>query len=247
MTDAEDDGRAATDARRPRLFLADVVLGLAASLVWAASTFVRLGEDRSAATALVALGCTASSTIPLVAFSRLVGWKISINASVDAAALVVLAPIALFASVLQTHTHHRALGAVTFAAGATFMVAVAFPITRKILREASAGGRFWRLLRGTVWGVSCVSVAWVLWTLVGSRDRSQSAVVDGALGLVAVALSASVRRAPVWSPLVRVAPALLAVVLGAGAVAVWKNTASFAILCERAPVTAGIPGVFACH
>ena len=246
---AEGDGRAATDAGRPLLSPADVLAGLGASFAWATFTFIGLGDGRSGAAALVALGFASSSAVPLVVLVRLFGWTRSVPGPIEAAALVVLVPVALFASAIQTHTHHRALGAVTFAVGATLMFGVALLVARRVLREAATGGRLWRILGVALRGASFVSLSWILWTLIGSshRERTHAAMVDGMLGLVAVALFARAPRAWFPSLLVRVAPALFATFLGAGVVAAWKNAPSFALICERAPVTSGILGVFACH
>jgi hypothetical protein len=248
MTNAEDGRPVPDDADRSRFSSADVLAGLGASLAWATATYVGLGDGRSAAAALVALGFASSSTVPLVLFVRMAGWRSALT-SVEAAALVVLVPVALFASVIQTHTHHRALGAVTFAGGATFMFGVAFLLSRRIFREAETGGGLWRLLRGALRGASGVSLAWILWTLIrsSSRDGPHATLVDGTLGLLTIALFSRTPRLPLPSALARAAPALFVTFLGAGVVTAWKNAPSFAILCERAPVTVGISGVFLCR
>lgn len=248
MTKVADDGSVATDAGRPRLSFADVLPGVGASLAWAVATYVGLGEERSLAPALVALGFASSSTVPLVLLARMVGWR-PVLAPVEVAALIVLVPVALFAGAIQMHTHHRALGAVTFAAGATFMFAAALLLSRRILSEAQTGAGFWRILGRLLRAASGVSLAWILWALIrpSARGGLHAALVDGTLGLLTIALFSRIPRTWFPSALVRAAPAVFVTFLGVGIAAAWKNAPSFAILCERAPATLGISGVFMCR
>jgi hypothetical protein len=187
--------------------------------------------------------------VPLAMVAGGLGWTRSVGTPVETTALAVLVPVALVASAIQTHTHHRALGAVTFAVVATFLFGIGFSIAQRILRESASGSRSWRLLLGVFRGALGISVAWILWTLAGQSrgDPVQSAIVDGTIGVLAIALCARAPRALLPNVLVRAAPALFGAFLGAGALAAWKNAPSFAILCERAPVTLGITGLFACR
>lgn len=248
MTNAEDGGPVPSDADRSRLSFADVVPGLGASLVWVIATLIGVGDVRSAATALVALGFASSSTVPLVLFLRMAGWRSALS-SVETAALVVLVPVASFAAVIQTHTHHRALGAVTFAAGATFFFGAALLVTRRILREAEKGPGAWRVLRGVLRVASGASLAWIFWTLtrLSPRAGAHALLVDGTLGLLLIAVFARIPRTWLPSGLAKAAPALFVTFLGVGVVAAWKNAPSFTILCEYAPATLGISGVFMCR
>jgi hypothetical protein len=249
MTDAGNDGRGAIDEGRLRFSSADVLSGLVASFAWTMLTLVGVGESRSVTSALVVFGCAASKAVPLVVGARMLGSTSTAASPIEAAVLVVLAPVALFAGGIQTHTHHRALGAVTFAAGATFVFGVTALVTRRIVRESASGSRLWRMLRAALGGACGLSLAWILWTLArASRDDgARAAMVDGALGLVAVTLGVRAPRVPVPAFLLRLAPALFVTVVGAGLLALWKNAPEFAILCERAPVTLGIPPLFKCR
>jgi hypothetical protein len=248
MTNAEDGGPVPRESDRSRFSAADVLSGLGASLAWAIATYVGLGDARSVAAALVALGFASSSTVPLVLLLRVVGWR-SVLAPVEAAALVVLLPVAVFAGAIQTHTHHRALGAVTFALGATFMFGAALLLSRRIHCEAETGAGLWRLLRGALRAASGVSLAWIFWMLIHSspRDGLRATLVDGTLGLLVIAVFARTPRTWLPSALVRAAPALFVTFLGVGIATAWKNAPSFAVLCERAPATLGISGVFMCR
>jgi hypothetical protein len=248
MTNAEDGGPVPNDADLSRVSSADVVPGLGASLAWAVATYVGLGDERSTSAALVALGFASSTTVPLVLLLRMVGRRSALS-SVETAALVVLVPVASFAAVIQTHTHHRALGAVTFAAGATLSFGAALLVTRRVLREAEAGAGPWRVLRGVLRTASGASLAWIFWTLIRSSPRAgpHAWLVDGTLGLLLVAVFARVPRMWLPSALARAAPAVFVTFLGVGVATAWKNAPSFAILCEHAPATLGISGVFMCR
>lgn len=247
MTAARDDGRPATGAAPGEPLRAVVVLGLGAALAWSSIMSVSLGASRSGASGLTAFACASWSTVPFVIVARLArGGAMSI---IVLSAPMMILPLAVLGSLIQTRTHHRALGAVTFAACAVLAIVVAFLVARRIVLGAATGAPVWRVLRIALVTACAASVAWLLWTLTGPSSSSvvRGAAVDAALGLTTAGVASRLPGDRLPSLLVRAAPALLAALLGSAVVAAWKNAPSFAVLCERAPVTVGILGLFACR
>ena len=68
-------------------------------------------------------------------------------------------PLTQVAILLHRHTHHRPLGAVTFAFAATAILLGCVLVAWRCQQRA---GRYWRLCRG----VAISSVLWAFWQLV---------------------------------------------------------------------------------
>jgi hypothetical protein len=246
MSDARRDGAASRPGGGG--FSADIAAGILASLVWTAATALRLGRDGSIAVVSVAFACAVSSAVPLVTGLRALGERRTRVVPVAAAAMVVVMPLATFGGILKSHTHHRALGAVTFTFGAAITLAVAWAIVRRVAHGAKAGHRGFRIVFRVVLAAGAMSVIWAIAVLLGASapESIRSIAVDGVIGALSIGVFAGSSRPVVPGPVSRYAIPVLVVVLGAAILGARKNAALFAVLCERAPLTLGIAGVFSC-
>jgi hypothetical protein len=228
---------------------ADIAAGIGASFVWVAACFVRLGALRSPAGLVVASCCASSLAVPTVAVVRYLGSSETAAGRIVLPAMLALLPVATFGSLIQTHTHHRALGAVTFAVGAAFVTAIAFLVAERVRRRAATGSAVWRLLRYVLFAACGASVAWIAWVLVGpgSPPGVRAGAVDAALGIAVTAVFCRIPRASIPSAVCRAAPGAFAALAAGGIFVAWKNAASFAALCADAPVTLGIFGLLGCR
>jgi hypothetical protein len=133
--------------------------------------------------------------------------------------LALAAPaLMLFGEVLQRTTHHRPLGAVTFALGGLGLVAGAVAVASR-LHELRASAS--RLARYAAIGLTDagVLVAAVLVALAARHPALRSGLLDAALACGAVALGARLPRLPLGDRAVAIlGPTLWALVVVAGVV-----------------------------
>jgi len=246
MSDARADGAASRSSGV--ILRADIAAGLLASLIWTAVTALRLGRDGSVAVVSVALACATSSAVPLVAGLRALGESRSRVVPLAVAAMITVVPLATFAGVLKSHTHHRALGAVTFAFGAAIGVAVTWAVVRRIAQGAAAGHHGFRIVFRVVLAAGAMSLLWAIAVLLGASapESIRGIAVDGVTAALSIGLFAQGSRPVVPGSVSRYALPVLVVVLAAAILGVRKNAAVFSVLCERAPLTLGIAGIFSC-
>jgi hypothetical protein len=211
---------------------------------------LRLGEsigDGAPIGAFIALvGCASHSlALAALAFRPLSapwsGFAVALSLGLGWA----LAPWTLFAYGLWVATHHRPLGALTFAVGATLFGLTAVVAARRLL-EARAEGQRWatlliyagRALALLLLAVALISVA----SSVLGLDGAQAALSDVVLGFLLVILVLA-------SPMVRW-PARVARGMPRVCVGVWAVTLGLVAISpevratvKSAPIVAGIVGL----
>jgi hypothetical protein len=183
----------------------DVGYGLLASACWALFVTVTSGPGPSASSFAASFGCAALLVVPLVTVLRRTRTLFVAFRVAGAGAALACAPLAVFGALVFEKTHHRALGAVTFACVAFGVVGAAVLLARRVL----ATRRDW--LRVALIGVAALSVITTLGMVVGSglhvagpaRALLADSVVGGALVAACVVLP-SMRPAP-WTSLVALA------------------------------------------
>jgi hypothetical protein len=236
-----------TNAAFAQCSLSDAAFGLAGCLLWAVVTVVRLGAEPSVISLLAAsFACASVCGVPLVIVLRSMRASRSTLASFAMAASSSLLPVAVFAALVKQRTHHRALGGVTVAAGATFIVLFAYLVVRRVRAMRPSPGA--RALRAALVTLCALSVLWALSTMLagGSQGASRDAAVDGAVGLSILGLSASARGPAPSPPASRAVTAAGGLVVLAGLALLRKSPSLLANLCEHAPVTLGLARVFGC-
>ncbi|MBK7578822.1 MAG: hypothetical protein IPI67_01335 [Myxococcales bacterium] len=188
-------------------------------------------------------GGAALTLAPVAASLRIARPFSTLAWSVPLGIVFSLAPLAMFARVLKTATHHRPLGAVTFAVIALMLVLGAIAVAARLLawaekRKGTALGRAPQLA-GIIGGVLTLPF---LPSLLASGLRAS--VLDAGLGLVTVAVGASVavhsglaQRAWLLGLLVWSAAVVLGLGLGMGA------AETRAVLADRAPLLLGLAGL----
>jgi hypothetical protein len=223
---------------------------LLVSFAWAAIDAARLHGEFPFVPMFVALLGSASLLLGLlvVATERALPLGAVARAFVSGALLAAL-PLTAIAAVLEKVTHHRALGGVTFAFVAFFVVLASVACAGRLGQLAGSGGRRAALARGVLFaavGLSCSGV--LVAVAIGLRAPAAApfvtVVVDAALGVVswALALGLSLR-------LLRGTTFRLGAVLWIGAVVAGIFVAAWAaplrhVLSERAPIAFAIGWVF---
>jgi hypothetical protein len=152
-------------------------------------------------------------------------------------------PLLVVAAVLQKTTHHRALGGVTFAFVALFVVAGCIVVAARLLQLATRGGRVGFVARVAlgVLVVPCVAVAASLLPVLRAPSAAPlvPALADGALG---IALLSAALFVP--SSVLRAVPARVSAVAWVAAVTV-GIAVSAASPSVRAALSARVPVAFA--
>jgi hypothetical protein len=175
--------------------------------------------------------------VALVRYTRPV--PVALLATLTGAAAASI-PLAVFARLLHKNTHHRPLGAATFAVIALALVVLAsFAAWRAFARLQESGARPRRLLVSAL-GVTMLAAAALL-GLSGTAPEWRGSVMDGGVALALVATSVALRLDTSWSDrLARLGiPAwTLLVVIG-----VWLSRAQIGSLVgQAAPVLSPLNG-----
>lgn len=211
-----------------------LVVGVVAGI--AAGALAALRPGGPSWTEGLALGAAASVvTAPLAAGLRALGAPSGCGWAPLDALWVAAAPLGVFAELLAAKTHHRPLGATTFAILGALSVGAAVVVTARL----HAGGRLARVAVWAARALGALGVAWLVLRL-GASGAARAGLVDATTLLVLGVLAA---RAPGWLPrvpLVAAATAALAVGLGGRLLAA---TAIGLGALERAPVLGWIAGV----
>ncbi len=124
---------------------------------------------------------------------RLVGTRSQAVTTLGAAAIVLLGPLAAFGELLKRVTHHRPLGAVTFAVLAALALVLAIVVSHRLVQTAGREGK-WRgvartaLLTGVALGLLFSGAL----LLLGLLDDSATALRAGVLDAVCIALAIAV-------------------------------------------------------
>ena len=154
------------------------------------------------------------------------------------AVLLGLPALTVFGQVLHRSTHHRPLGAATFAlVGAALLLGLVV-VTTRLLGAAERGQGGARLARGVL-VVAIVLAVGVEIALIRSalRQAGGQALLDGGLIVLATALASAlpVPRLPNWVGL-----ALWAAAVGACAVLLAWSPAVLEVVSDRAPVLVAV-------
>jgi hypothetical protein len=212
-------------------------LGLIAAALLAVVAALRPGAASFVWVWLAAWGVIALVLGPLGALVRrarplpLAAWCVPVGL------LLALAPLALFGRVLKAATHHRPLGAATFAVVAVVLVVGAIAYSARVISELSArrGGEDFRPVRAlsvAAAGVMVLVGIGVAIRALGGDAGLQRLAVDGVLLFSAVAV---VGWAPVPSP---------AAERGRGAVlALWVVAVLAGVVALRRPEVAEVIAV----
>jgi hypothetical protein len=157
------------------------------------------------------------------------------------AVLLGLPALTVFGQVLHRSTHHRPLGAATFAVVGAALLLGLVVVTTRLLAAAERGRGGARLARGVL-GVAVVLALGVEIALIRAALRQAGggltqAWLDAGLIVVATALASAlpVPRLPSW-----VGAALWAAAVGACAVALERSPAVREVVSDRAPVLVAV-------
>jgi hypothetical protein len=211
---------------------ADVSMALLAAAAWslpvAGRASVPLVQGFGEAVARVAVW-----VVPVVFLLRAARpWPFALR-TLGLGAVLALLPLAVLGALLVAKTHHRALGAVTFAALAAAVLLVTTLLARRLALATRAGRRDARRLLGGL--VSASVLGTVALALSGGLPSSYAAR-DGLLGALVLGLSVS---GPRWkAPRVLAALGALVFVLAVLAAGVGSRT-HLAELVERSPFGVG--------
>lgn len=227
---------------------ADLTVALAAALLWAVVDSVRLGDAGSRGAAFVVeLAGAASSLGPLGVLTRRARYPGSILTVGVVAALLSTGPLTVLGTLLESHTHHRALGGVTFAVLATAVALASLVVTRRLLRNPSSATQG-KIERGAlaVFTLASMCIFWGSLAVAlgaGTRASARDATVDGVVGVALLALAVLLPRprVPLWAAWA--AGVLWVTTTVAGVATVRGEPRLRKIVDERAPMTLGIMGV----
>jgi hypothetical protein len=195
----------------------------------------------------VLFGCTALVAVPAVALARAArsvpgAWPIA------GAALAVAMPLWMaVAAVLKSTTHHRPLGATTFAFAAAAVLAGSIILSARLVSGARVGQRrgIFRLLTGLVVALALLLAVRLSVSLFAEPARSaRPHVLDGALllGLATVAVFVPLRVRALRGSMVATAW----LVASAAAVVLLRTNAGLREAAEElAPVFTSLGGWFA--
>jgi hypothetical protein len=221
---------------------------LAGAALWVVLRASLFGSATASIAGQVALGGAASSTLGLtaLAFAPVRPRQHESRAGLAALSLGLgwaLVPWALLAHWLRVATHHRPLGAVTFALAASAIALVSVLAARRLValgHEGQRGRAALRLGRALALVGAAALFALVLRAVAG-HEQVRSGLVDVGLALAAlsgVAACSAARwpeRAPRWAPLV--------------CVGVWATTLlllaqpDVRATVKSAPIIAGVVGL----
>jgi hypothetical protein len=231
-----DDERPATSGRpasnRSSLGI-DLGVALVAATVWALSVALRLGTTAP----LVFLGATGSSALTLGALLVAARRARPVSETVRVVILGALGasgPLSVLGSVIQTKTHHRALGAVAFALAAVFVVAF-FSLVVRRLRQVERRGV------AATSALLLVSAGWMTRALLQPAALAQTldSVTDALIGIALFVAALSVPRAAIPTGLAKVGIGAWLLAVTGGLSVLVRNVPVRAELAARAPVTLG--------
>ncbi|MCC6216399.1 MAG: hypothetical protein IT376_16175 [Polyangiaceae bacterium] len=213
---------------------AGLLAGTAAGLAAGALAALRPGGPSWAEA--MALGAAAATvTAPLAAGLRALGAPSGAGWAPLEGAWLTAAPLGVFGALLAAKTHHRPLGAATFALVGAAVVGAAVWLCARLHAGDGVG-------RAGVWAARAIGAAGAVWLLT-RLDAGEAARVGLVEATVLLALGALAARVPLASPRVP----WLAAAAGALAVGVGGRLAAAAVaspaLIERAPVLAWVAGV----
>ncbi|HVJ15943.1 MAG TPA: hypothetical protein VM686_10880 [Polyangiaceae bacterium] len=223
-------------------FRAGLGLGCAAAMLAAVPAAVRVAADGGSLALgwLLLAGGSALVLGPAVALARHARPLPSAVLAVLAGSAAVSIPLAVFARLLHQNTHHRPLGAATFAVVGLLLIVVASFVAWRALAWLQVSSSRARLLTVSVFGVTTLGAVALL-ALTGAAREWRGSVLDGAVVLVLLAVSVGLRVGSAWGDrLSRLAVPTwaLLVVLGAGL----SRAAIGPVVGQEAPVLSPLNG-----
>jgi hypothetical protein len=236
-------------ATSPPAFAAGLLLGVMAAALVAIPATLRFPSNAALAwlglwgAAALVIGPVAgaariargSQAVPPAAFSIVLGL------------LIALGPVALLARVLKVATHHRPLGAVTFALLAATVLAGSLFIATRLLSEVRAQPR--GATRYLVLGLAATGLALFLAFLAKGLGAAAGAaglrgsVLDGVLLLAGVALAAILPLPTGVSRLARAAGPAAWLLAAACAIFVLRRSEIAPDASTHAPLLAALAGL----
>lgn len=239
-----DDTSPATD-RSPQHVRRELAVRLAmsvvASMAWTAIVLVRV-QTLAPSVIVGALGSCALTVGLAVMLTR---WAFPLSETARTLILGALASsgiVAVLGRLLRAHTHHRALGGVTFALTSVLMVLGGAAVVRRLRQLARAEGIVAGIARLAPWLIASVSFAPAARSALvsGMLQVHPDQLRDGLAGAAALAIALAAPRAWVGERRSRIGVAvwLLAVVSGIAVVA--RDADVRALLRARAPIALGL-------
>jgi hypothetical protein len=252
MTFDEDLLEASEPSGRSEAFGSELGRSLVFALPWSSEVTARFGQPTFGGSALMfvaAFGCTALTLAGVGIVTRCQGTPGTSRVALGA--LLASGPAALLARVLQSRTHHRALGGVTFSLVALALVVAGNLVVRRLLETPAPGARRRSTLaRVSLTTLVVVSSAIALGPLIhelgpSGTDWGRWVAQDLMIGLALSGLTAVLPWSRTTSPGAALAGATVwaASVIG-GVVVVASNLPLRAILSEHAPIALGVLGAF---
>ena len=223
-------------------FRAGLGLGCAAATLAAVPAAVRVAADGGSLALgwLLLAGGSALVLGPVAALARSARPMPPAVLAALAGSAAVSIPLAVFARLLHQNTHHRPLGAATFAVVALLLLVVAsFTAWRALvwLQVSSARGR---VLAVSIFGTTTL-VAVALLGLTGTAREWRGSVIDGALVLALLAGCVGLRLGDAWSSrLSRLAVPTWALLAAAGVIL--SRAAIGLVVGQAAPVLSPLNG-----
>jgi hypothetical protein len=223
----------------PRVGLALGSLAAAIAAVPAALRVAAQGGSFGLGWLLLA-GGSALVLAPAVALARAARPAPLTLLSTLAAASVLTAPLLLFARVLYDKTHHRPLGAATFAAAALVLLAIASFTSWRAFTWLTSTGVSARTLRLVLGGVSALAVVGSL-ALLSRAPAWRSSLLDAALALALAGAATALQLPAAWQGrLTRLAAPAWALLVIAGVVLSRGSIGS--LVGQAAPVLSPLNG-----
>jgi hypothetical protein len=206
------DGGSPAGARIEAAGATDIESILAGALGWSTvlalivSGVVALGAGNGVAFSIIwlaAWGPAAALVGPCAVSLRIVGARARAVATLAVSAIILLGPLSLLGELLKRATHHRPLGAVTFAVLAGCALVVTIGVSYRLSQAAGSAGRW----KGVARGALSVTVALGLLfsggvLLRGLFGEAASSLRNGVLdvALVAFAIAIATWASPrVWA------------------------------------------------
>jgi hypothetical protein len=184
---------------------------------------------------LVLWGSSALLLAPAAAALRVARPLPRMALALPAAVLLALPVLIVLARVLKTTTHHRPLGAATFAVLALGILLGALAVTGRLLSHVS---REHRLARLVLIGLLAAAGLATLVLALPLLSVARGSLLDSALALGAAALATLLRAPPALERVAKIAgPVALVVAVGAGFALGSQPVRAAAV--SRAPVLAG--------
>lgn len=229
MPRAEGEGDALIVSPRLRQWLPWVL-----ACAWAVPAMLRVNDVAFAARVGV-LAAGGFALLPVLLAQRAMAAGHFTRRVLPWGLLLSLLPVWALGSLLHAGTHHRPLGAVSFAVLAALLSAASIAV---VFRVSQLGSRAWLLARAS----SALGALWVAWQLRHVAGDVTGSLLDAACGVLAIVaasmLDTTRASSPAAGPARLTAPLAAWVVLGV--LALLLVSGAQAALCAQAPLVVGL-------